>query len=485
MPENPLFDYSPATHPSPLEAGGDPEKGTEARINISVIHGNQTIYADRIAVSVPVNTQSGTAYFTENPRVAVNDGNWQPVALAADADQELILAGTDHQVLTFHNANPKNPVTYPLTFSISGLIATATGDPLLIQIAESSSLKPQGFTRKNPRTLTLPVIEPIFYLRNFLSRSSYRPTIPQTRIDAGDPLQLSWESNGTYFWLYDGSGNESPVYEGTGTSWSVPSGTIHNDTTFVLKASAASDGTPEAVAAEAAATANGFASVEQYASLTVTVNNPTLTGLTVSGQVTVSGQITAESTLDLYGSLYARDDVTVRGELTAEGTVSAQSRVTVDGLLNANDDLTVGSKLTTVGINGARLGEDIEVGEKISTYGHNGLKVLHDLSVDGDVSGSGSVEFVASDKIVRIRELRGPYGDALTINSVVRILENCGLSVAGHEVIRHGDSVGLWNDDKSGWLYAPVYNYDSDRKYAFIWNPGDRVGGSSWWVSRD
>ncbi|CAO5159945.1 conserved hypothetical protein [Frankia sp. AiPs1] len=471
MPENPLFDYRPATNPSPLEAGGDPEKGTKASINISVLHGAQTIYADRIAVSVPVNTQSGTAYFTENPRIAVNNDKWKPVSLAEDAGQELILAGADHHVLTFHNASPKDPVTYPLVFSISGLIATATGDPLVVQVVESSNTKPQGFTRKNPRTLTMPVIEPIFYLRNFLSRGPDRPTVPKTRINAGDPLQLSWESNGTYYWLYDGSGNETPLYEGTGTSWSVPSGSIRNDTTFVVKASAA-DGAQE--------TPDGFESVELYSSLTITVNNPTLTGLTVSGP------ITAESELDLYGSLFAHDDVTVWGELTVEGTLAAQAQLNVDGLLSANGDLTVGSKLTTEGINGARFGEDIDVGDKMSTYGHNGLRVLRDLSVNGSIGGFGGAEFVEDNgTFVRIRELRGPSGESLAINSTVRILEDCGLSVAGHEVIRHGDSVGLWNDDKGAWLYAPVYNYDSDRKYAFLWNPGDRVGGSSWWVSRD
>jgi len=88
------------------------------------------------------------------------------------------------------NASPKTAVTYPLTFSISGLIATVTGDPLLAQIVESSNTKPQGFTRKKeePATLTLPVIHPIFYLRNFLARSASSPTVPTTRINAGDSI---------------------------------------------------------------------------------------------------------------------------------------------------------------------------------------------------------------------------------------------------------------------------------------------------------
>ncbi|CAO5238487.1 hypothetical protein [Frankia sp. AgKG'84/4] len=484
MPENPLFDYRPATSPSPLEAAGDPEKGTKASINISVLSGAQTIYADRIAVSVPVSTQSGTAYFTENPVIAVNDGRWQPVSVEADAGDELVLAGANNFVLTFHNASPKEAVNYPLVFSISGLIATTTGDPLLVQVYESSSTKPQGFSRKSPRTLTMPVIEPIFYLRNFLSRSPSRPTVPRTSIDAGDALQLSWESNGSYFWLYDGSGDDNPRYEGTGTSWSVSFGEIVRDTTFILKASAAGDGTQVAAA--------GFESVEQYASLTITVNNPTLTGLTIHGPVNaqdtvdVHGWLTAHLDATFQEGLTVQRELTVGQGLTVSGNLTARSRVDVNGLLSANNDLTVGSKLSTQGISGVRLEEDIIVGDKMSTSGHNGLRVMRDLSVDGSIGGFGGAEFVQGEgKYVRIRELRGPYGGELTINSTVRILDDCGLSVAGHDVIRHGDSVGLWNDDKSGWLYAPIYNYDSDRKYAFIWNPGDRVGGSSWWVSRD
>ncbi|MCK9878516.1 hypothetical protein MXD59_22585 [Frankia sp. Ag45/Mut15] len=486
MPDNPLFDYRPATQPSPLEASGDPDQGTQASINISVGHRDQTLYADKIVISVPVYAQDGTAYFTESPRVAVNNGTWQAVALHDQDDQDIILADAQHQVFTFHNTDRDDPVDYALTFSVSGLIATATGDPLILQIGEFSGTTPGQFTRKSPRTLTLPVIHPVFYLRNFLSRNPYRPTVPQTRIDAGDSLQLSWESNGTYFWLYDGSGNDSPVYEGTDTSWSIPSSTIYNNTTFVLKASAASDGTAEAVAAEKAAAANGFVSVEQYASLTVTVNNPTLTGLTVSGETTLCGDITGESSLDVHGTLYAQDNMTVWGTLTAQGALSAQSRVTVDGLLNANGDLTVGSKLTTEGINGARLGEDFEVGEKISTYGHNGLKVLRDLSVDGDISGSGNVEFVESDKIVRIHELRGPYGGELTINSTVRVLEQCWFTIAGKTVLRDGDSIGLRNNDEGAWLYASQYSYDgNDRRLVCWWYPGNRVSASSWQVTRD
>ncbi|WP_018635263.1 hypothetical protein [Parafrankia elaeagni] len=471
MAANPLFNYSSATSPSPLEAGSDPEKGTRACINISVSRSDQNIYADKIAFSVPVNPQSGTAYFTENPRIAVNDGRWKPVSLAAETEQEL----TEHHQLTFRNANPNDPVTYPLIFSVSGLIATATGDPLLVQIVESSNTQPQNFTRKNPRTLTLPVIEPVFYLRNFLARSTDRPTVPRTRIDAGESLQLSWESNGSYFWLYDGS-NAAPVFEGTGTSWSAPSGTILRDTTFIVKASAVGGGQQAT---------EGFESVEQYASLAIAVNNPTLTGLTVSGPVTatstltVSGSVTAESTLDVYRSLSAHDDATVGEELTVSGNLTARSRLDVNGLLSANDDLTVGSKLSTQGINGARFGEDIDVGDKISTYGHNGLKVLHDLSVDG------GAEFVGSGKIVRIRELRGPYGEDLTINSTVRVLEQCGFTIAGSTVLRDGDHIGLQNRQKDGWLYAAAYNHDDDRGYIFRWNPGNRVGGDSWRVTRD
>jgi hypothetical protein len=88
MSENPLFGYSPATKPSPLEADSDAEKGTRASVNISVLHGDQTLYAGKIAISVPIRS-SGTTYFTENPRIAVNNDAWKPVSLEED-DGDLI-----------------------------------------------------------------------------------------------------------------------------------------------------------------------------------------------------------------------------------------------------------------------------------------------------------------------------------------------------------------------------------------------------------
>ncbi|EFC81333.1 hypothetical protein [Parafrankia sp. EUN1f] len=503
MPENPLFDYRPATNPSPLEAGGDPEKGTKAQINISVSAGAQNVYSDRIAVVVPVNTQSGTAFFTENPSIAVNDARWKPVALENDGD-ELIASDATHYAVTFHNASFKDPVTYPLVFSISGSIATATGDPLLVQVIESSSTKPQGFTKKNPRNLTLPVIEPIFYLRNFLSRNPNRSSIPRTRIDAGDPLQLAWESNGTYFWLYDGI-NDDPVYDGTATSWFDPSYTISNDTTFVLKASAAggeqqTDSTQQAT--------DGFESVELYASLTVTVNNPTLTGLTVTGDLSVDGIITGSG-----GARFDEDNgtfVRIR-ELRGPGGEHLKVNSTVE-VVEGNDvsfagDLSVDGSIT--GSGGARFDEDngtfvrirelrgpggehLKVNSTVEVVEGNDVSFAGDLSVDGSITGSGGARFDEDNgTYVRIRELRGPYGEHLKVNSTLEVIEGNdvtvadSLSVAGNKVVRDGDSIRLWNEQKGGYLYSSDYDYTDDRKYVFIWKPGSLVGGSSWSVSRD
>jgi predicted thioesterase len=129
-------------------------------------------------------------------------------------------------------------------------------------------------------------------------------------------------------------------------------------------------------------------------------------------------------------------------------------------------------------------GNDVSVADSLSVAG--------DLSVGGSVTGSGGARFDEDNgTYVRIRELRGPYGEHLKVNSTVEVVEGNdvsvadSLSVAGNKVVRDGDSIRLWNEQKSGYLYSSDYDFTGDRKYVFIWKPGSLVGGSSWSVSRD
>lgn len=480
MSNDPLLGYSAATNPSPLQAADDPENGTKACVNISILPGSQTIYSDMIAVRVPINRQSGTAYFTENPGAAVNVNSWNAVAVKEAAGDELIPSDPDHHVIYFYNRNVDDLVTFPLVFSISGKIAATPGDPLVFQVVERSGTEKNKLTKKNARTLTMSVVEPVFFLRNFLSRSPYQATtVPRTRINAGDPIQLSWESNGGYFYLYDGI-NDDPVYSGTGTSWFDSDYKISNDTTFVLMASAA-DSAPAADSGQQAS--DDFKSVELYASITVTVNNPTLTGLTVSGQVT------AESGLTVNGSLDVGEEATIREGLTVQDGLTVGYGLTVSGTVHAKAGLDVDDTLTA---------GDLVVGEKLSTEGHDGLEVKRSLWVDGSLTGYNGAEFVADNgTYVRIRELRGPLSERLTVNSTTQIIEGNDMyvaddlsvagsvsvegkvSVAGNKVVAAGDAVLLRNEHKGAYLTASDIDYDDDWSFVFVRKSGEHYRGAS------
>lgn len=479
MSKDPLLGYSAATNPSPLQAADDPENGTKACVNISILPGSQTIYSDMIAVRVPINRQSGTAYFTENPGAAVNVNSWNAVAVKEAAGDELIPPDPDHHVIYFYNRNVDDLVTFPLVFSISGKIAAAPGDPLVFQVVERSGTEKKKFTKKNARTLTMSVVEPVFFLRNFLSRSPYQATtVPRTRINAGDPIQLSWESNGGYFYLYDGI-NDDPVYSGTGTSWFDSDYKISNDTTFVLMASAA-DSAPAADSGQQAS--DDFESVELYASITVTVNNPALTGLTVSGQVT------AEAGVSVNGSLYVGEDATIREGLTVQDDLTVEDELTVSGAVYVRAGL---------GVDGTLTAGELVVGDKLTTDGHYGLRVLLDLSVDGSIAGFGGAEFVEGGGKVRIRDLRGPSGENLKVNSTVEVLEGNNVSVAddlsvagsvsvegkvsvaGNKVVAAGDAVLLRNEHKGAYLTASDIDYDDDWSFVFVRKSGEHYRGAS------
>lgn len=172
--------------------------------------------------------------------------------------------------------------------------------------------------------------------------------------------------------------------------FAVPKNKVSNDTTYTLVASLIS-GTQEYK--------TDFKPIYQYATLTITVNNPTLTGLTVAGNVNAQSALNVNGPLSVSKTLSVTEDVTLQRnvrvygtlnanrDLTVSGDLEAKRRLDVRGLLTANSDLTVGyggeTKLTTYGFYGLKVLNDFEVQDKMTTYGVNGLEVLKDLTVKG------------------------------------------------------------------------------------------------------
>ncbi|GGX42325.1 hypothetical protein [Streptomyces noursei] len=248
----------------------------------------------------------------------------------------------------------------------------------------------------------------------------------EVEVAAGSTVTLKWNGPSTLDYTVSHGGDSHPV--GKNHSYSAA---IDRDTTFQLSY----------VTGE----------TTHYQTTTVTVTNPKLTGLTVGGDVTVTnGSTTVEG-------------LTVGKDLTANGNVSAITSGTIFRIRELRGPLS----------------ESLNINSTISVMKDNAVNIAGDMTVNGNVSA------VTSGTIFRIRDLRGPYGESLGVNSTVEVKSGNDITRAGSSVITDGDSIGLQNNQKSGWLYAPAYDYDGDRGYIFRWKPGNRVGGDSWKVARD
>ncbi|GAA3690681.1 hypothetical protein GCM10022224_065170 [Nonomuraea antimicrobica] len=267
MSDAPLLHYSTST--APLQAGS-PDKPAANIIDITVSSpAGQKIYCNTIDIAVPISAPDDAgAYFTENPQSSIT-GKWSPASAQMKTGQELGLAPATNYYHVIFQAPPIpgfDLIDKPLTISITGNVAATPGSTLTCPTTESSGTTSGKYTRKTPQELTWDTAEPVFYLHNFLASAPDKPTIPKTKFNAGDKVYFTWESNGDSYHLYDGDG--TVLHEGSETSWTIPAGTIANDTTFTLKASKKN--------------ANGFETVDQYATITITITNPTLSQMTVT-----------------------------------------------------------------------------------------------------------------------------------------------------------------------------------------------------------
>ncbi|MFF4615179.1 hypothetical protein [Nonomuraea jabiensis] len=270
-----LLLYRTVTHPAPLQAGSADEPSSNSIDVIVSSPDGRKVYCKKIDIAVPVGEpRDAGAYFTENPQSSTDNDKWQIVSVELVSGREL---GLDNDTNYFHvileppqgGPSQLRLIDKPMTCTINGkLAADATGSLLTCQVTETSSTTDHNYTRKDPLMLTLPTAEPVFYLRNFLASAPDKPTVPRTKFNAGDQVYLTWESNGDSYHLYDGDGTILNPDNTSATSHLIPAGKIVNDTTFTLKASKQN--------------ATGFETVDQYATLTITIRNPTLSEMTVT-----------------------------------------------------------------------------------------------------------------------------------------------------------------------------------------------------------
>ncbi|MGW2598781.1 hypothetical protein [Streptomyces klenkii] len=258
-------------------------------------------------------------------------------------------------------------------------------------------------------------------------------TADNLEVEAGGSVRLTWNGPSTLDYTVSYGGESYPVGKNHEHST-----TIDRDTTFRL--SYVTGGTTHCL------------------TTTVTVKNPKLTGLEVDGDAKVTGATGVQG-------------LTVGGDLTANGNVTAVAGGTVFRIRELRGPY----------------GENLDINSTISVLKDNSVTIADGMTVNGDLTANGNVTAVTSGMIFRIRDLRGPYGESLGIDSTVDVKSGNDITRGGSGVICDSDSIGLRNSrysDYGRWLYASSLVTDHRRETP-VWDKDERVGGSSWKVVRD
>lgn len=317
--QTPLLNYRVSTDPAHLSTAG------QTRVNIAISPATSaSVYCDRFMVGVPVGPEA-TSLFTKDPTRSINTNKWSVIARLQKGSEisERLDADQSYATFTYECASSTDYlIDYNLVMGLVGTVNATVGDVEII-IVENSGTSPatSSFTKKES-LLPLRKEPPEFFVRNLVATTLARQTVPCTEFPAGAPIQLAWESNGTYFQLFQDKQTE-PVFSGSAKTCVLKNG-VSRDTTFVLAASmtgSPGQDTPQ----------GGYEPIYLYEALTVSVSNPTLTpaSMAVTGALTVTGASTLGAVAT--GTLSA-SEVAVSGTLQCREWSELNSLTVVDYL---------------------------------------------------------------------------------------------------------------------------------------------------------
>lgn len=325
------------TQPQPVQIS-TPNGGAKALINVSVSNPKKA-YCNKIELYIPVGSDPD-ALTPDDPVLAPSTTKWSGGKSQVRGDEtELKLAGTFARY-TFHcNSKDEYGVNYPLAFSISvDPVSPAAGD-YTVWVSEYSDQAddPSKFIRRSS-PFTLQKAQPQFYLRNFIAGTPSTDKdqgVPRGEFQKGEPIELSWEGNGSLYTLYT-AGNAKPLDAGPATSVTLKDG-LADTTTYILQAQVTgSDG----------GGGSSFETVFLYQSLTIKILKPVIQASSVE---TSSVQTTTLTT----SSLTVTDDkadATLRGGLSVakgarfQDTLKVDKTSTLTGAVTVEDALTITSQ---------------------------------------------------------------------------------------------------------------------------------------------
>ena len=321
-----LLTYRFSTEPEPLQ-NSTIQTPTNGRINLSVSAG-ASVFCNKILIGVPIGT-AATDFSEQTPSDSVNTAKWSVSSIETKTGKELGLtdpekAEVSYATFTFETRTPAdNQIDYNLVFGLSAAVNQAIGEfDYIIWETSGTANDPASFTLKKGETddFQLEKVLPKFYLKNLVATTTAAPTVPSTEFANAAGIRLSWESNGTFFQLFE-KNKPAPIYAGSRTSFTITAGAA-TDTTFILVASVT--GNPDGDSGA------GYEPIYLYDSITITISNPDLTpkSSAVSGNETIGG------TLGVAGDTIL-GNATVKGALGVTGN-STLSNTSLSGNLAVN-----------------------------------------------------------------------------------------------------------------------------------------------------
>lgn len=282
-PVNVSLDYAISTMPFPLQVSTEQASSTGViTVNVLVPPSAQDhLFCKTIILQVPVG-RGANALYAVTPTAEASTGKWFPSN--AEVDPAWIgprrVGDTDYATFIFDCRDEEDrKIDYPLAFTLIGQINSVLGGGLLLVNELSKSDPIEDYTLKK-HTFPLVKAEQPFFVAGFMARKKGFPNRPATEFSRAEDIELVWSGNATFYEIYL-KGNATPVWQGGGTTATLPANTLVNDSTLVLQGTLPKSpmahlrrpGQPEAVA---------IGLNLQTIPLTLTIKDPALTPSTLT-----------------------------------------------------------------------------------------------------------------------------------------------------------------------------------------------------------
>ncbi|GAA4764692.1 hypothetical protein GCM10023329_08250 [Streptomyces sanyensis] len=360
-------------------------------------------------------------------------------------------------VITFTPARAVQFTGQIVTLTLSNIAVNRTAGQVSVEIIESSSTTNGSFTNKNA-AVEVDKFPAGFVFRNFAPE--------KIMVENGEVAVLHWEGSDAKYTMHWGD-TPAGVPLDKERVWPTPRG-LTTVTGFMLRAEV---------------TAGGV-TLTHTLTTAVTVRIPDLVvrNLTVQGPATFADSVSLSNTgkdLTVAGSVRGAGSnplrvsqtaglkvdaaLNVTGASTFNNSITTTGGVTVGGTLTANGSLdAVGNGIVRIADLRGPYGEPLEINSHVNVLPDN------NVTVGGTLNANGSLNAVGNG-IVRIADLRGPYNQPLEINSHVNVLPNNNvtitdnLTVGGKRAIRAGDRIKLEvnSHNKELYLYCETGNRDN------------------------